>query len=88
MLVESDLNKEFSRSSKFTRVIDSQVNSNANTNCPFLKTPNVNLAQLFISLFDVCGPHSADEEMEWRLAKAKCFVQSSEHMDIQKKMLA
>lgn len=44
MLVESDLNKEFSRSSKFTRVTDSQVNSNANTNCPFLKTLNVNLA--------------------------------------------
>lgn len=86
--MESDLNKEFSRSSKFTRVTDSQVNSNANTNCPFLKTLNVSLAQLLISSFDVCGPHSADEEMEWRLTKAKCFVQSSEHMDIQGKMLA
>lgn len=68
----SDLNKEFSRSSKFTRVTDSQVNSKVNTSCPFLKTLNVDLAQLLISLFDVCGPHSANEEMEAHKSKMYC----------------
>lgn len=60
----SDLNKKFSRGSKFTSVTDSQVNGNDNTSCPFLKTLSVSLAQLLISVFDVCGPHSADEDME------------------------
>lgn len=53
-------------------VCDSQLNSNANTSCPFLKTLNVNLAQLLISMFDVCGPHSADEEMEAHKGKIYC----------------
>lgn len=49
MLVNSNLNKELVRDSKFIRVTNDQVNNHANTNFPFLKTLSVNLAQFSLA---------------------------------------
>ena len=72
VLVNSDLNKEFVRGSKFIRVTNGQVNNYANTNFLFLKTLNVNLAQVLISLLEVYGPHFIDGEIEAHKGKMFC----------------
>lgn len=72
MLVNSNLNKEFVRGSRFIRVTNGQVNNHANINFPFLKTLSGNLAQFLSSPFDDYGAHFIDGELETRKGKTFC----------------
>lgn len=72
MLVNSNWNKEFVRGSKFIRVTNGQVNNHANTNFPFLKALNGNLAQCLSSPFDVYGAHFISGELKTLKGKMFC----------------